>query len=119
MRVFLEAFSYPAHETVNMGFREVRGRDLTEQELLDKGLSSIALRRPADSVAVFDELIVRHRETGRAWLEKGKLLMGVFRRYKEALQAFQRAADLGVPGAQEQIQLCRSKLTSPGSGSGE
>jgi tetratricopeptide (TPR) repeat protein len=90
--------------------RPAVGRPPREDELLHKALSFVELKQHQKALQAFNRAIKRHPTNGRAWLEKGLLLMNAFRRFAEALEALEEAWRLGEPGAEEQIMVCRKRI---------
>jgi serine/threonine protein kinase len=86
------------------------GIELTDDELVQKGLSLTELGRYPLALAAFNHIIERNPRCGKAWREKGSLLMRVVRNFPEALEALDRAKQLGQLGLEEQIAFCRDHL---------
>jgi serine/threonine protein kinase len=97
----------------NVEFRDespTPGIELTDDELVQKGLSLAELKRYRLALAVFSDIIERNPLLGIAWREKGNLLMKVVRNFSGALASFERAKQLGELGLEEQIAFCRAHL---------
>jgi serine/threonine protein kinase len=92
------------------GESPVPGDELTEDELVQKGLSLAELGRYPLALAAFNDTIERHPRGGKGWREKGNLLMKVVHDFPEALQSLERAKELGELGLEEQIAFCRDQL---------
>jgi hypothetical protein len=82
----------------------------TEDDLFQKGLSLAELGHCPLASAPFNDTIERHPRRGKAWREKGKLLMKVVHDFPEALRSLARAKELGELGLEEQIAFCRDQL---------
>jgi serine/threonine protein kinase len=84
--------------------------ELTVGELLQKASSLVVLRRHQDALQLLTQVVERHPGVGKAWLERGLLLMNVFSRFDEALASLEQARGLGEHVLEGHIALCRSKL---------
>jgi serine/threonine protein kinase len=85
------------------------GIELTDAELVQKGLSLAELERYPPALAAFNQVIERNPLYGKAWREKGNLLMKGVRNFPEALKSLERAKQLGELGLEEQIAFCRDQ----------
>src|SRR5262249_36982795 len=74
------------------------GIELTDAELVQKGLSLAELGRYPHALAAFNPIIKRNPLFGKAWREKGNLLMKVVGNFHEALESLERAKQLGELG---------------------
>jgi serine/threonine protein kinase len=86
------------------------GKKPTEDELLHKALSLVELGQHQQALRAFDQAIERNPKKGRAWVEKGLLLMNTFRRFDKALASLEEAQRLGEQGLEEYIARCRKQL---------
>jgi serine/threonine protein kinase len=86
------------------------GIELTDDEFVLKGLSLAELRCYSLALAAFNHIIQRNPRCGKAWREKGNLLMKVIRNFSEALESLERAKQLGELGLEEQLAFCRNQL---------
>jgi serine/threonine protein kinase len=86
------------------------GVELTDDEVVQKGSSLAELGRCPLALDAFDRVIRRNPLCGKAWREKGILLMKVVRNFPEALVSLERAKQLGELGLEEQIRFCREQL---------
>jgi serine/threonine protein kinase/pSer/pThr/pTyr-binding forkhead associated (FHA) protein len=84
--------------------------ELTDDELVRKGLSLAELGRYSLALATFNHIIERNPRCAKAWREKGNLLIKVRRDFPEALESLKRAKQLGELGLEEQIAFCRDQL---------
>jgi serine/threonine protein kinase len=85
-------------------------RPLTDQELLDKARSLAVLRQYQQALQAFNLAIEKNPTAGRAWVERGLLLMNVFRRFEEALNSLCQAERLGERSLEDYIVECRKHL---------
>ncbi len=78
-------------------FRErvppVEPEQLSDVELINRGLSLIALDRHDDALVYFDQLLTFNPRHARVWSHKGDVLSGLGR-HNEALKCFDRALEL-------------------------
>jgi serine/threonine protein kinase len=86
------------------------GIELTDDELVQKGLSLAELGYCSLALNAFNHIIKRNPRCAKAWREKGNLLMKVVRNFPEALESLERAKQLGELGLEEQIAFCRDQL---------
>jgi serine/threonine protein kinase len=118
LRGELESSVYDRYETyLNFIERSVAIK-LTEDELLEKAVSLVHLRRYQQALTVVNQVLKRHPMNRGAWIEKGLLLMNGFHRFDEALTCFKHAQRLGEHRSEEYIVLCQNKLAEPGATAG-
>jgi serine/threonine protein kinase len=86
------------------------GNELTDDELIQKGLSLAELGSYPLALAAFNNVIERNPRCGKAWREKGNLLTKVIHNFSDALESFERAKQLGELGLEEQMAYCRNQL---------
>lgn len=84
--------------------------ELTDDELLLKAQSLVVLRHHERALQVYDQVIRQNPLVRRAWLERGLLLMNIFRRFDEALASLEEAQRLGEEVLEEYIVLCRRNV---------
>jgi serine/threonine protein kinase len=89
---------------------QVPGIELTEAELIQKGLSLAELGCYGQALAVFNHIINRNPLCGKAWREKGNFLMKLIRDFPQALESLEHAKQLGELGLEEQMAFCRDQL---------
>ena len=76
----------------------------------NKGVVLGALGRPQEALACFDRALAIDPQDAMAWHNKGVVLHNNFRRYREALECFQRAQRLGYAPAAQAIAACLQAL---------
>jgi hypothetical protein len=73
-------------------------------------LSLAELGRYPLALVAFNSIIERNPLCGKAWREKGNLLMKVVHNFPEALESLERARQRGELGLEEQMAFCRGHL---------
>ena len=75
-----------------------------------KGESLDNLGRPEEALTCCDHALALDPRDAQAWYNKGAVLGGSFRRYREALACFEESQKLGLSQAAQAIALCRQEL---------
>lgn len=87
-----------------------------------KGVALGKLGRPEEEVASYDQALAINASFPEAWFNKG-VTLGTALRFRQALDCFEKAQELGYPSAEQGISYCQQELAKeaaagqPGAGS--